>query len=367
MTAPPPVARRLVLLARTPAEPSPCLLLDARGDILARRALLPGTPPDPLAPATVVAVPGEHVRTLWLDVPLRNPEQARAAARVQLDGELAADAACHLALGAPEADGARIVAVVDQAVMQAWVDQAAALGLATAALLPDHLLLPLNTDPAPWAGTLDARIVVRGPRLAFTAEPALAEAVLADLPPAPVADAEPTLELIARGALQPALDLRQGGFAVRGATTGTARRRLRVLAALLVASPLLLTAAGALRHELSARRLQHDAVRLAAAVADPAQARTDPLRAVEGRLDSLRGRAGFHGLARALLDAVGAHPSIHIEQLHYVDGRLQALLAGAAPDGVQQALQAAGLQVAVQAVEDGTDGPRSRIDLEPGP
>lgn len=365
MTRTLPVACRLVLLARTPAAPSACLLLDARGGILERGALVPGTPPDPAAPATVVAVPGEHVRTLWLDVPLRNPEQARAAARVQLDGELAADALCHLALGAPEADGARIVVVVEHAVMQAWVDQAGALGLATAVLLPDHLLLPPSTDPAPCAGTLDARIVARGSRLAFTAEPAIAEAVLADLPPAPVADPAQTLELIARGALQPALDLRQGSFAAHGAEAGTGRR-LRLLAAALVASPLLLTAAGALRYELAARRMHHDAVVLATAVAEPEQARADPLRAVETQLDALRGRSGFHGLAAALLDAVGAHPSMRIEQLDYADGRLQAVLAGAAPDGVHQALQAAGLEATVHAMEDTTDGPRSRLELGPG-
>lgn len=366
MSTIPPIARRLILLAPDPDKPSPSLLLDAQGRILERHALMPGSAASGVQLPTVVAVPGERVRTLRLDLPLRNPLQARAAARLQLDGELGSEGDTHLALGEVDAAGTRLAVVVDAAQMLAWQDQLAALGIVADAVLPDHLLLPEPTSGHAGVATLEGRVLVRGPSLAFSAEPGLADAVLAGHPHGPIPGGEEVLALLARGALRPALDLQQGNYARRRGPAGGAPR-LRLLTALLIASPLVLVAADALRHELSARWLKQQARTLAADVADPRLARADPLAAVDAQLTRLRGGSGFQGLAATLLPAVRAQPGVRIERLDYADARLQAVFAGGnagTAAALGDAMRAAGLQALLEDAGRQADGPRTRITLE---
>lgn len=365
MSTIPPIARRLILLAPEPGKPSQSLLLDAKGRILERQALLPGAVKAGVQPPTVVAVPGERVRTLRLDLPLRNLSQARAAARLQLDGELAGEGHAHLALGEVDAAGTRLAVVVDGAQMLAWQAQLNALGVAADAVLPDHLLLPEPTSGQAGVATLQGRVLVRGKSLFFSAEPGLADAVLAGHPHVPVPGGEDVLALLARGALHPALDLQQAGHARRRDVGGGPR--LRLLTALLVASPLVLVAAAALRHELSARLLDQRARALAADVADPRQAQSDPLAAVDAQLARLRGGSGFHGLAAILLPSVQAQPGLRIEHLEYGNGRLQAVLAGGnagSTAALGEAVHAAGVQAVLEDAGREADGPRTRIVLE---
>jgi general secretion pathway protein L len=355
------------LLAADPSAASPCLLLDAGGRILERRLLSPGAPAAP-GPRTVVAVPGERVRTLRLDLPLRNTLQARAAALLQLDGELAEDETPHLALGAIEADGTRLACVADAAQMRAWLAQAEAIGIVPDALLPDHLLLPAAADASTSVAVFDGRWLARSQALAFSAEPALAEAALAGHPHAAPATAEAALQLLASGALCPPLDLQQFGFAPRRKDDAETRRtrRLRWLIAALLASPLLLVAVEALRYEISARLLRQRAQALAAAVADPQRARTEPVAATDAQLATLRGIGGFNGLAATLLHAVQAQPAVRIEHVEYADGRLRALLAHADAGAANAVLESVRPQAAAR-LEDaatGGDGPRSLLILE---
>jgi general secretion pathway protein L len=358
---------RLVLLAADSSAASPCLLLDAEGRILERRMLSPGAPAAP-GPRTVVAVPGERVRTLRLDVPLRHPAQARAAALLQLEGELADDEAPHLALGAIEADGTRLACVADAAQIRAWLAQAEALGIVPDTLVPDHLLLPAAADASTSVAVFEGRWLARGQALAFSAEPALAEAALAGHPHTAPATGEAGLQLLASGALCPPLDLQQFAFAPRRNDDADARRarRRRWLVAALLASPLLLVAAEALRYEISARLLRQRAQALAAEVADPQHARAGPVAATEAQLARLRGTGGFNGLAATLLQAVQAQPAVRIEGMEYIDGRLQALIAH--PDaGAANAVLESVRPQATARLEDaaaGGDGPRSLVVLE---
>ena len=361
-------ALRLVLLAADPSAASPSLLLDAEGRILERR-MLSTTAKAPPGPRSVVAVPGERVRTLRLDLPLRNPAQARAAALLQLEGDLADEQEPHLALGELQADGTRLACVASAAQMRAWRAQAEALGIVPDILLPDHLLLPAAADAPICVAALDERWLARGPALAFSAEPALAEAALAGHPHATPVSGDAALRLLAAGALRPPLDLQQFAFAPRRDDDADARqaRRLRWLLAALLASPLLLVAAEALRYEVSARLLRQRTQALAAEVADPQRARSEPLAATEAQLDRLRGIGGFNGLATTLLRAVQAQPGVRIERMDYIDGRLQALLAhpdAGAAKAVLDAVRAPAGAARLEAAEAGGDGPRSLIVLE---
>lgn len=367
-----PAAIRLILLPPRADAPVTCLLLDATGGVLEQRRLPAGaSAPPAVGLRCVLAVPGEQVRTTRLQLPLRNPMQARAAALLQLDGELAAEQEPHIALGALEDDGHRLAAVVDEMQMRAWLARAAALGLAPDVVLPDHLLLPALADGEPASvAALDGRVLVRGPRFAFSAEAALADAVLGTQPRQAMRTGDDALGLLARGAVRPPLDLCQYAFARHPDAEGRRKRRLRVLAALLLASPLLLVAAEALRLEASRYLLLQRARALAAEVADPAQARIDPVAASDARLAQQRGDDGFNAMFAALLRAVQAQPGMRIEALDYAPGRLRAQLAhadAASLQAVNDALQATGLRSATDAGERGTDGLRSRLTLEAAP
>src|SRR5690606_6630842 len=112
---------------------------------------------------TVVAVPGEAVRTLWLELPACTPVQALAAARILLQEHLAGDVdGLHIAL-APPGDGPRLLGATSHAQMQAWRQRCQALGVVADVLVPDHLL------PADAGGDVlqvlvhDGIWLVRGP------------------------------------------------------------------------------------------------------------------------------------------------------------------------------------------------------------
>ncbi len=361
---------RLVLLAADPVAPSTCLLLDAQGTILERGEFLADTLASMTsAPRTVVAVPGEQVLTRRLQLPLRNPAHAHAAALLQLDEELASEGPPHLALGDVDANGYRLACVVDAATMRAWLARLDALDIVADVLLPDHLLLPPSTDDRAFVVSLSEHRLVRGPMMAFSAESTLADSVLAAHPHQTRIIGEESLSLLARGALHPPLDLQQGTFARRRSDDPESRRirRLPWLIGLLLASPLVLVAVDALRHELSAELLHRRARTLASAVAEQKLAQSDPVSAVNAQLARLRGASGFNALSHSLLLAVQAQPGVRIERIDYDIGKLGATLAhtdAEAGIGVLNALHATGVEATLENAGREGDSARSRIALE---
>lgn len=360
----------LVLLALDPAEPCVCLVLDDEGRILEHRML--ATASAVAAPDTrvVVAVPGEQVRTPIIDLPLRRLDQARTAALLALDGEYAGDAPPHLALGEPDADGQRLACIASPGHMDAWLGQCASLGLSPDVLIPDYLLLPAatGTDECIVLALGDRR-VVRGPGLAFSAEAAVADLVLAARHRAPELVGTDALALLAKGAIDPALDLQQGAYARRRADDPEARRgrRLHTLALLLLASPLILVALEAGRLEISGHLLQQRSQALAVELAGPGAARLDPVAAVDASLARSQGRGGFHGLTTALLQSVQAQPGVRLDAIEFDGRELKAELAhsdSGAARAVAEALQARGITASLEDLQGGADGPRSSIRLE---
>jgi general secretion pathway protein L len=146
----------------------------------------------------------------------------------------------HLALGAEIAPKRYLVGVVRHDVMERWVDLADAGGLDQAAMVPDALALPQPRE-GEWAVDLgETRALVRagdGGGFAIPA-PLLGAAWETAGKPAALAygTALPTEMMLGRVALapgplatrllSPALDLRQGRYAVRRAAASTFWRRL---------------------------------------------------------------------------------------------------------------------------------------------
>lgn len=341
----------LLWLAPDPAAPATRLVVDDDGRIVARDLRREG---DAAATAsnvrTVLVVPGTAAPAMWLPLPARNPVQALAAARALAGDRLASGHRdVHIALGPPgDGEAERLVVAVDPDAMRDWLAHAARLGVKPDAVLPDHLALPVPEDGGVRIFVDGDDWIVRGPRHAFRAEADLAARIVDGLPQHRSPLREEAEALMARGALQPAIDLLQGAFARRDAPAQGLRawRRAAVLAAALLLSPLLLWTADAVRHVLAARALEaRAAAKIDAAL--PARDRSQPaLEAMRAQVAQLRARDAFTGSASALFAAMAQVGGIQLEALSYgPDGVLRGTLvhadAGAA-ERVRERIAATG-------------------------
>ena len=364
------MSRRILFLPADPAAPATLLELDAGGRVLSRVLLQAGDSaapgPDPL-PCVLVA-PGDAVRIDRMELPAHSAAQAQAAAQALMSARLARPATLHVALDAATTATLRTVAAVEPGLLRGWLDRTASFGLSAVAAVPEQLLLPPVDEGSP-VNVLDAgdRWLARGDGLAFSADPTLAAQVLGARP---VSRIEGELEGLAPRALSPDLDLLQGDFAPAAKRARPAnRRRLIWLAAALLASPLLLVAAQALRLELAARALE---ARAAAVVRDAFPGTTGAgadAAALDALLQSAREPRSFTSASGALFAAVAARPGTHLLELEYQRGdRLRAVLFHPVPDDVE-ALRGALAAEGWRLVEGGSSGSpgglRTGLVLEP--
>ncbi|WP_127168483.1 type II secretion system protein GspL [Xanthomonas sp. BRIP62415] len=304
----------LLLLPADAAAPAIAVRVDAQGQVLSQR---PASAPWEPSARTVLVVPGVDVHLRWLCLPGRSIAQSVAAARLQLAEHLAVETpGLHVVIAdRVEADGTRLVAAVDNAVMQQWLARAAQLGVVPDAVVPDCLLLEPGADAAAAVVDWDGRWLIRGAGLACSLEPEAARMLLGERAPAPppAPDAAQTIAGFARCAMRAPINLLQHAFAARPAAAQTVTpRRLAALAALVLLSPLVLLLAQTLRYELGARLLQSRAaaqlgVRDAAAVPAALQAR----RHAGAAADVLAVQLG------SLFAAVDAVPAAELDQLDY--------------------------------------------------
>ncbi|MBB1472433.1 MULTISPECIES: type II secretion system protein GspL [unclassified Luteimonas] len=378
------MSTRILWLPADPLAHATCFHLDDAGRVLARATLAPDAPPDPpafsAAPRTVLVVPGADVRVDWLELPARSAAQALGAARALLATRLAHPADLHVALAPDDGQATRMVAAVDPRHLLDWLARAMAFGMRADAVVPEQLLLPAAPGGAcdsddHGACVFDAgdRWLVRGAALAFSAEPALAARVLAGRAHQ-VLPADDIATLAAR-ALQPDIDLLQGAFAPPATRARPAnRRRMAWLVAALLASPLLLVAAQALRLELAARDLQQRAAATVQRVLPrngdgSAAARTDPAT-LRAHLDAARAPLAFSAATGALFAAVASRPGTYLTALDYQRGdRLRASLFHATPDdldAIRGALAVDGWQLVEGTGSDAPGGLLTGITLEPG-
>ncbi|HVI34458.1 type II secretion system protein GspL [Phenylobacterium sp.] len=322
---------RLVFAPQDPQAPPAYLLVDEFGEPVGRGEQ-PVLAETPAVPTTVVlVVPGTEAVARWLHLPTRSDPQARAAAALLLAEETAVEEPMHLALGALEPDGRRLVVAVAEARMRAWLDLARTYGLAPDAVVPDHLLLPEPQDEGPLAVAIGGTLAVRRPRLAFACEPGLAPVLLDGRAPQ-VADGEAAERLLAEGAGRLPLDLRQGDFAPADRTPPARRDLLRaaVLAGVLLLSPAVLDAAQAVRLNLAAGRLERAATQQAAAVLPRGATVSDPAAQAQAVLQraELAAGGGPAGVAARLFAALAEIDQAQAESLIVSpDGALRATVS----------------------------------------
>lgn len=199
-----------------------------------------------LGPA-IVLVPTEQVLLLIAELPLPGLRRRAEALPFAIEDRIAEPLnAVHIALGAEVSPQHHLAGVVSLAVMQGWMAELQAAGLGHARIVPDALALP---RPAPGFWSVDlagGRVLIRsddGAGLALPADHLAAAWAAAGRPrciaygdplPAELAGDEGALEpepLAARLAL-PALDLRQGPFALPRTGFPSIARRIALVAAL---------------------------------------------------------------------------------------------------------------------------------------
>jgi general secretion pathway protein L len=334
------------------------LAVDALGSVI-RRGVLPigQSPPEPTRDVMVIS--GEDALARWLHLPMRNPRQLAAAARLQLADQLAlADEDLHLAFGPLEADGFRLVTAIRRDVLQAWLGAAGLHGLQPAVLIPDHLVLP---EPAVDAELITAglgdSLLARGRRLAMSLEPETAPLVLAGRP-AQALDAGGWEAALIEAARRPAVNLLQGDLDVgQAGWSARAWRRAAVLAAVLLVSPLLLQTTHTVRTELAARSLERVTAARVAAVLPAGTVVDDPAVQARLRLEALQlaAGAGPAGLVSGLFTALEPIDQAQLESLVLGPDGLRATIRFAQISDTElfrQAMRTQGLAYREEGVRD---------------
>lgn len=275
----------------------------------------------------VLVVPGAEATAHWLDLPEGSSAQRRSAAAFILEREMATGPlALHLAIGRAEEGGRTLVVAVEHSRLQAWLDVAGAAGFVPSTVVPDHLMLAPAEDGALVAAPFGERLALRGDGLALSAEPDLALAVAGERPIQRLSEAERDASLL-RLAADPPVNLLQPGFRRRLETPRRSPLVTAALAALLIASPLLVIGVRAARLDLESRRLNGEtraaAERLApGSGADAAQiiGARDP----QSRVTTVTAR---------LLSAMEAVPQAELYALAFGPDRvLRASVAHGGPD-----------------------------------
>lgn len=302
--------------------------------------------PDALPDRVIGVAPAEAMTIHVAELGSLATQQARTAARLLVaETSLAPIETQHVAVG--EALGPdRMVAVIGNGRISAWLESLQARGIDPDALLPAPLLLPRPESGFVRAG-IGAERVLRGRSSAFAEEIGLTELLIGDAPVAEV-DAEP---LILAALDAPELDLRQGAFAKRRRFRLDREliKRLAGLAAAIAAVTLLIALVQIARYGWAADALDAEAERIARAVV-PGSGSGSAVAALDARLAGRRGAGlGFTATSGALLSAVQSVPNVELASLTFEsDGLLRAtvLAPGAAEaETLRTRLRSAGVTV----------------------
>lgn len=312
---------RLVLLPLDPSRPATCLHVDRDGHVSARHVVPPGHALAAVAAGTrdIVAVPGEAVTLLWLELPARHPLQARAAARLRLEAHVAVPVeGLHIALGPTAGPGtACMIAVTANTRMDEWKQRCEALGATAAAWVPDYLLLDAPDGERVHAMALDGRLLVRGQECAFSGPPALAHAIVGDglMDLLPAEDNEARLARAAARTLP--MDLLQFEHALPDTHAIRQRRRRLLLAAAVVLSPLLLAGAQTLRDLALAGWMNHRADVVARQVLPGGSNEADPSTTLQALYRQRIAPSQLATHSNALFDIIKQHPGSRLDSYEF--------------------------------------------------
>jgi len=325
---------RLVFLHDHADGSAPSITFDDEGRVIARAVLRSDAETPPALTRDVIVVPGVDVVVHVVALPMRSERQARAAAAILLEDQMASSTdAVHLALGPMASEGQRWVAVVSQKRMKAWLDQAARLGVQPAAVVPTYALLPELPDGVVAVATiLPTELSLRGRGIAAAVEPELYAAIVGERPTQRIDDAAEREQMLAIGAAAPAFDLLQGAFALNAGRGAGPRdfRRAAILAAVLLVSPFFLWGAQIARDRWAVadndRQAQIMADRLAPG-ADQGLTPAQRLRRQETRLESGQ---RFIRATSALFAVIEQTPGAGMVSLYYgAGGQARATIAHA--------------------------------------
>jgi general secretion pathway protein L len=340
---------RLVLLSSAREKPSSWLIVESSGLVVGRGALAPDSPATPFKGRTILVVPGTGVATRWLKLENGPARPIVEAAAAVLKDEIGAPrASIHIALGNVEDDGARPVSVIDRRLMREFLDHAAALGISPDIVVPDHLMLPAPSDGV-LAVARDDIMIVRGRRVAFSAETELALMLIGSRRRTSIESEEGVELLFAEGSQSVEMNVLQQDFAAAGRREAWGRlRRAAALATIAALSPLAIWTAEIVRNEVSARALEARAQETARTLLGNEES-VDPIRELHSRAAALRANDAFMHSTRALFEAMSRIGGMELENLTYLDeGITRATLVHAVlfnVSALSDALQQSGIAV----------------------
>lgn len=302
----------------------------ARGLDLA--AIVRETPDDP---EVVAVVSGTSVVIHWVELPPLAPAQAATAAKLlAIDVCASAIVTTHVALGAIGADGKRPLALVERERVEAWLATLSAAGLVAKSVVPLPMLLPApvasaNDEDAPVSLMTIGEIGhTRGTSLAASGELPLLRLMLANRDVETVDQA--MFESRLSTAIPPAINLRQGDFALRISRPLDVRQLRRIGMLAIAAATLWLGTefAMVLRDNMAADRIEHLAADAARAVLPRGTAIDAPRAQVVARADRLgAGGDGFTELAGPLLEAMRDRSDLVLHSLRYMpDAGINAVI-----------------------------------------
>lgn len=355
----------LLSLLILPAEPdAPAHLVQDLGLSVTRRAVAADERLDDLGPVIVVA-PGEDVVTRWMDLPLGSAAQARSAAAFRLEDEVALGGDdVHIAVGDCDENGRALVSWTARAKLQAWLEAGKAYGLTVQAIVPDYLLLPECEGGMLVVGRLGGRLALRAPGTALSADPDLAALLFEGREHRDLAGKDLDAQLIA-GARSPVINLLQGRFAVRSSGERGGLKRLGLLAAAVVISPLLLIVAQIAHDQWTASSLERRAAKLAVSLVPQASRYEDAAGYAVTRLAASQRGQGFGDLAARYLSMVEAVPGVSLDTLVYgEEGAIRSTIGYANYSDMDQLRLGAkrlGLELTEQSTA--TEGGRVSSDL----
>jgi general secretion pathway protein L len=350
------------LLFMPPEPDAPLEVLDVTGGGVSRWTLAPDERLD--GPVTLV-VPGAETTARWMDLPTGSPAQARSAVAFRLEDEVALGGGdLHIAVGDVDADGRTLVVWTAREKLQAWLELAAARGATAVAAIPDYLLLPDGQDGELVVAELGERTALREPGGAMTVEPDLAALLIENRPHRliPAADLD---RWLAAGARAPRINLLQGRFGRRDQTTARGPRRLAILAAALVISPLIVLATQIIHDVLTAQAMEKRATALAVSLVPQAARYENAAGYALSRLAAARGGRGFSDLVAVYFTMLQSTPGVRLDSLVYgEEGVIRSTIAYVNASDMDQ-LRAAAKRLRLELTEQSTvaEGGRITSDL----
>ena len=353
---------RLILIPSLGNEPAPYLVI-ADGGVRERGLLELDAVERPEPMRTVAVVPGVDATIRWLDLPPGGLAQQRAAALWMLKDSTAVSAdRLAVALGAaPAAGQPRLVAVVGQSLLQAWIDYLDALGVRADAIVPDVMTVPEPQDDDRLnAVAFGPAMALRGRGFAASVQSDLVALVAGPRRVEPITDPAAVEQSLIAAALAPPIDLLSAQDRTRGTVRG-GWARAAALAGLLLVSPLILVATAAVRDETSARADVDQARAEIARVAPDLAARPDAVDALRRRIRAAPPPGGAIGATGALFNAIEAVEGAELDLLTVDPATgMKASVSHANYQDMQtmsRAMRASGLLV----TETGTLDDRGRI------